>query len=159
MTSSAERKEDRKLSLGNDLRIAGKLDGRTWRDCARAVAELAIARVRLRFNSVQQILAVPPVPRSPAQVTDARLARMVDGIAFAIPRMGARVPWKGTCLVQALAAQRWLSRRGIASEIVLGARKAGDSGIDAHAWLKAGDRIVVGGDLKGYQAFRPSQMR
>jgi hypothetical protein len=73
--------------------------------------------------------------------------------------MGARVPWKGTCLVQALAAQRWLARRGIASEIVLGARKTRDKSIDAHAWLKAGDRIVVGGDLEGYQPFRPSRRR
>jgi hypothetical protein len=69
------------------------------------------------------------------------------------------VPWKGTCLVQALAAQRWLARLGISSEIVLGARKTGGSGLDAHAWLVAGGRTIVGGDVEGYEPFRPSHRR
>ena len=73
--------------------------------------------------------------------------------------MGARVPWRSTCLVQALAARRWLARRGVASELVLGARKPGGAELDAHAWLKAGERIVVGGDGQGYAPFTPPRAR
>lgn len=145
------------MGLGRDLGRARSLTFRTWVDLATAAAELGLARIRLAELGTGE-LAGQKSPRDRASpAVDANDAATIDRVAFAIPRMGARVPWKGTCLVQALAAQRWLARHGIGSEIMLGARKAADDGIDAHAWLKAGDRIVVGGDLEGYQAFRPSQ--
>ena len=142
------------MGLRRDLRRARSLSFQTWADLARATAELGLARIRLARLAAGDLVGQErpsTIPSREAEPGDG--AQTVDRVAFAIPRMGARVPWKGTCLVQALAAQRWLARRGIASEIVLGARKAGDKGIDAHAWLKAGDRVVVGGDPAGYQPF------
>jgi len=139
------------MGLGRDLRRARSLSFRTWADLATATAELGFARIRLAKLAAGELTGNKLIAASQKSVLDHE--RTIDRVAFAIPRMGARVPWKGTCLVQALAAQHWLGRRGIASEIVLGARKTGDKRIDAHAWLKAGDRIVVGGDPSGYQPF------
>jgi hypothetical protein len=50
-----------------------------------------------------------------------------------------------TCLTQALAAQRFLTRSGHASHIEIGVRKDEQSGFLAHAWVVSGDQIVIGG--------------
>ena len=76
----------------------------------------------------------------------------LDRVAFAIRAMAARVPWRSDCLIQALAAQHWLASRGIGSTIHLGVRPS-EAPIDAHAWLKVGDRVVLGGDVAGYAEF------
>ncbi len=143
------------MGLRRDLKRARSLSLRTWADLARAAAELGFARIRLARLAAGDLVGQDGPRTVPSRQADPESgARTIDRVAFAIPRMGARVPWKGTCLVQALAAQRWLARHGVGSEIVLGARKTGEDGIDAHAWLKAGDRIVVGGDVDGYQPFK-----
>ena len=109
----------------------------------RATWELALARRRLaRFD--------------PGSLTvngrEGRLEPDVDRIAFAIRAMGARVPWRSDCLVQALAAQHWLASLGIGSSIHLGVR-ASQAPIDAHAWLKVGGRVVLGGEVGNYAEF------
>jgi hypothetical protein len=142
------------VRLGRDLRRARSLSFRTWADLATATAELGLARIRLARLAAGEVTGNKKIPSRAAVRNE---ERTIDRVAFAIPRMGARVPWKGTCLVQALAAQRWLARRGIGSEIVLGARKGDGSGLDAHAWLVAGGRTIVGGDVEGYEPFQPSR--
>lgn len=142
------------MSLADDLRRAAALGPRVGFDLFRAVAELAIARLRLSAQGPERLLAAgndsPHANLSPIQT------HLIDRVAFAIPRAAARVPWRATCLVQALAARRWLAREGIASQLVLGARKDGDA-LDAHAWLTVGDRVVIGGDVSGHQPFRPGR--
>jgi len=76
----------------------------------------------------------------------------LERITFSVRAMGARLPWRSDCLVQALAAQHWLAAKGIGSAIHLGV-KASQAPIDAHAWLKVGDRIVLGGDVADYAEF------
>ncbi|HVL30522.1 MAG TPA: lasso peptide biosynthesis B2 protein [Sphingomicrobium sp.] len=126
-----------------------RLDKRAAFDLLRAVYELALARVELLAADPEAWLAERRRRRSPGE------AASIDRVAFAIPRAAARVPWRATCLVQALAAQRWLARMGVSSRLKLGARKTSEQAIDAHAWLEAGGRIVVGGDPQGYQPFTP----
>ena len=140
------------LPLRADLEKAAGLDGRTLRDCARAAAELAIARICVSVEPVAHLLA--PVPQAnAADPPNSAQRELLDRVAFAIPRVAARVPWRATCLVQALAAKRWLHRRGIPTELILGAKEAGEDRIDAHAWLKVGERILVGGDVSAYRPF------
>lgn len=125
-----------------------RLDLPTALDLARAGWQLAIARLRLsRFNAADLITG------GSAEADPA----LVEQISFAIRAMGARVPWRSDCLVQALAAQHWLASRGVGSRIHLGV-KPSDASLDAHAWLKVGDRIVVGGDVADYAEF-PLQER
>lgn len=118
---------------------------------ARAAVELAVARGRLKvrgFDAVPRELASPTTPLSPTATA------LVDRIAFALPRVAARMPWRADCLVQALAAQRWLGAKGITSTIRLGAPRHLGARFEAHAWLTVGDRIVTGGDqVDGYVPF------
>ena len=71
-------------------------------------------------------------------------------IGWIVPRVSARVPWRSDCLVQAIAAQRLLSRRNLAGRIVLGIENEAESGFGAHAWLAFGDSIVTGGEVARY---------
>lgn len=135
--------------IARDARKLADLDGKARADLVRAVAELARARLEL--------IAVKPGTWLTSKAMPGRRGdqALIDRVAFAIPCAAARVPWKATCLVQALAAQRWLAAHGIASTLKLGARRSDATGLDAHAWLEAGGRVVVGGDIAGYQPFRP----
>jgi hypothetical protein len=136
------------VGLGRDLRKARRLSLQQWRDIATAARELAIARFRLAFEDAA-VLFARDSPSS-ATLPDGEL---IDRVAFAVPRMAARVPWHATCLVQALAAQRWLGRSGIQSKIVLGARTLAEDALDAHAWLEVDGRVIVGGEITDYSRF------
>lgn len=127
-----------------------------WHDLLRAVHELAAARLRFGRSNARELLGAPPDTfahdlASPITSQDLLLVRRV---AFAIPRVAARLPWRADCLVQALAAQRWLARRGIASALSIGVSNNAAEGFLAHAWLKVGDELVTGGDITRYYPLR-----
>ena len=55
--------------------------------------------------------------------------------------------YANTCLRQALAVQWWLRRRGLSSQLRIGARRTGDT-LDAHAWVELGGTpLAQGPDL------------
>lgn len=82
------------------------------------------------------------------RVEEARaIGRMVETVA-------ARMPGRPACLPQAVAVKWMLDRRGITSALIIGARPArrADGSLDAHAWVRIGHRIVIGGSRsKTYQ--------
>ena len=61
-----------------------------------------------------------------------------------------------TCLVQSLTLRWMLGRRGIASELKIGAMKT-QAGIHAHAWVEVEEQVIgdAGGTEKGFSAFDP----
>ena len=63
------------------------------------------------------------------------------------------MPWRSDCLVQALAAQRWLARKGVPSCLQIGSRKTEMIGFEAHAWLSVGDLVVTGWDIENFEQF------
>ncbi|WP_340588382.1 lasso peptide biosynthesis B2 protein [Erythrobacter alti] len=77
---------------------------------------------------------------------------MVLHVAWVIPRVAHRMPFRSDCLVQAMAAQDWLLGRGIASRIVIGVVSSEDRPFESHAWLTYGPNVVTGGMV---DAFRP----
>lgn len=119
-------------------------------DAVRAIVELAIARVRLERSWSTETLAEPV---DGAQHLDLRQRRLVERVAFAIPRVAARLPWRADCMVQALAARRWLDRAGIATTISVGVAKDMPASFEAHAWLTVGETVVTGGDVSRYVRF------
>ena len=125
------------------LRRLLAIDGRSRRDLAWAAIELAVARFRIRRVTAHELWAMRGDLAPDA-------SPLIDRVAFAIPRVAARLPWRSDCLVQALAARRWLTRGGIATSLVLGVEKGEPASFAAHAWLLAGDRIVTGGDIGGF---------
>ena len=120
---------------------------------AGAFIDLAAARIALRRIKPQDIIAQN---RRIALMADGSLksgdpVKACDEAAFFIGRMAVRVPWRSDCLVQALAGQRWLLRAGVPSEIVVGAAKRTDGSLDAHAWLRFGHRVILGGNVTQFQ--------
>ena len=133
-----------------DVRRALQLSRENWRPRGRALLELALARVRFDDDHSNHLLNAGTTRRSSPTALTRDQARLVEQVTFAIPRVARRVPWRADCLVQALAGERWLRRRGIAAQIVIGVRKNGPAPLDAHAWLEAGDHIVTGGETAGF---------
>lgn len=132
---------------------------RAWSAMPSAVARgtLALARARitlahvaggeiLRFNEDASRRGRP----SAGALDDD--SRMVAKVAFWIPRVARRLPWRADCLVQAIAGQRWLLANGIATNIVIGAENSAEIGFGAHAWLMRGETVVLGGDIAKYVA-------
>jgi hypothetical protein len=66
-------------------------------------------------------------------------------IARRVARLAKCVPWRTTCLVQALAGSLLLKRRGITAVVRFGVTKQ-KPGLAAHAWLIVGGRTVLGGE-------------
>jgi hypothetical protein len=83
-------------------------------------------------------------PESPA--TAERIARDVASVARVVPR--------ATCLVQALAGEWLIVRAGAPVALQFGVA-FGERGLEAHAWLESGDRIILGAE----EAARFSAMR
>ena len=74
------------------------------------------------------------------------------------PRLAARLvcsaaarAGRPTCLTRALVLTRLLLRRGVATELVIGAKREG--AFEAHAWLRVGDEILLGDE--GHTEFAP----
>ena len=128
---------------------ARNLPPREWLDLTVAIFELGLARLRLRRIDPRSVIGRETTAPDPVHAhagTDVRVER----IRKAVARASHRLPWRADCLVQALAAQRWLRRYGIASRIMIGAHERGLDPFEAHAWLTCGDVIVTGGDVGGY---------
>ena len=93
-------------------------------DVIRAALELASARARIGVEA----------DRAKASTRlSAKEHRIVERVAYAIPRVAARVPWRADCLVQAMAARSWLSAHGIASTIHYGVPRHKADRFEAHA--------------------------
>ncbi len=66
-------------------------------------------------------------------------------VAWAIAAIGRRLPFPPTCLTQAVAAKFLLDQQKIPSTLYIGvAPSTVQRGINAHAWLRCGQRVVTG---------------
>ena len=66
-------------------------------------------------------------------------------VSRAILTMSRYLPWESKCLVQAISGKMLLRRRKISSTLYLGVAKKEDGDLNAHAWLRAGATIILGG--------------
>jgi len=64
-------------------------------------------------------------------------------IAWAVRTAGRHLPGGGNCLVQALAGQFMLVRRGVVSQLRIGATKK-DGEFKAHAWVEYEGKTIIG---------------
>jgi len=69
----------------------------------------------------------------------------VRSVSRAILTMSRHLPWECKCLAQAISGKMMLSRRKIPSTLYLGVAKKKDGDLNAHAWLRSGDIIILGG--------------
>jgi hypothetical protein len=105
-----------------------------------AAIELTRARMEVRLLSDDRLLRRLGVPAVPSR-TEAQGDGASD-IGWAVTGMAKRLPGDSTCLAQALAGQRMLSRRRLANELHLGVSSGKE--LRAHAWLTSAGSPVVG---------------
>lgn len=120
---------------------------RTARDLLAAVGYLAWARHRLSRITPGALARNQPNSDTALSLRDVELAKR---IGRALSRASSRVPWRSDCLVQALAAERWLGAMGVPTVLCIGARKDERSQYHFHAWVKAGSFVVTGGEIDAY---------
>lgn len=109
-----------------------------------AAGLLLFFRVALRFLSVQRLTAwMGNAPsRPPAEKNAGNTLRRIEWAMDAVVRHS---PLTFVCFPQSLAAYFMLRRRGIAGTLFYGVARGGRR-LQAHTWIKVGDRIVVGGE-------------
>jgi hypothetical protein len=78
--------------------------------------------------------------RRPHGESESSVARL----AWAVAAVARRVPFRSTCLVESLAADAMLRRRGYASEIRFGVRAPSGGDLAAHAWVEHEGAVVFG---------------
>lgn len=76
-----------------------------------------------------------------APIDAAHVARITWGVNAA----ARHLPFRGTCLVESLAAEAMLMRRGVPCVLRLGVRRPGThDALDAHAWVEWRGGVVAG---------------
>lgn len=128
----------------------------SWRDRALLLEALAIVSalpMALRLAGVQRAMRM--LSRSldgdgPRRRVDETRAREVARIVAMASRHAATT---NTCLHRSLALWWLLGRRGLASELKMGARHA-DGRLDAHAWVEHAG-LVVNDDPSVASAYTP----
>jgi hypothetical protein len=122
-----------------------------WRDkwlLAAAFILLWLARIELYvtgFGDTRKGCALTADLPLPPTALSARVAWSVN--------RAARFVVRPTCLVRAMAGRRLLALKGYGSRIFVGVRSSSDAGLEAHAWLCAGDAVVLGnasGEVREY---------
>ncbi len=101
----------------------------------------------LPFNVVRRLMARRARGSSTRRPTTER-------IGWAISVAKRFVP-KGNCLPQALAAESLLARGGYPVEFRIGVVKTDRGGLEAHAWVESGGRLVVGDLTQGLDTYTP----
>ncbi|MEO1909526.1 MAG: lasso peptide biosynthesis B2 protein [Paracoccus sp. (in: a-proteobacteria)] len=130
------------------------------REAALLVQALgAILRVRMhlvrgKHHALRRLIEAHSLPDK-LVLTQAPRADMAE-IAWSV-RNAARLVPGATCLTQASAGQLLLARRGYASTIRLSVPHQADTvgKLAPHAWLIAGETIVLGGTATDYARHRP----
>ncbi len=95
----------------------------------------------LGYKRMRTLLAGAQIQAQPATTAQGAEA---ERVARAVRLAATRGPTQGTCLSRALLLWRMLNRRGIPAEVRFGVR-AGDSDMEAHAWVEQGGRSLDDG--------------
>ncbi len=145
------------MNLAQSPHIPAKGSKPGWRDlgwlipfAARGLSELVRARVQFARFAAKQIPHRNQRSKDNAAVQTEPDARLLARMAYVLPRISNRLPWRSDCLVQAIAGQNWLNTHGISSEIQIGVELPEDGDFGAHAWLVSHGEIVTGGDIERY---------
>ena len=124
------------LSLsGSDRRLL--VEAAIW----LGVARLIVLLVPFRWITPFLGMHMAESPDTQKQVQKQFAVR----VSWAIWTASRHMPWKCKCLVQAMAGKCILKRRRIPSTLYLGLLKDENEKLKAHAWLRSGDTIAIGG--------------
>jgi Transglutaminase-like superfamily len=135
------------------LRARSPAERRLLVEALVAVALASTAVPLVPFRHIARFLGL--TQGSPADGLEPVKARDALAVAWAVQAAAARMPWHCSCLTEALAASVMLRRREIPATLYLGVATNVPSadGIAAHAWVRCGEKIVVG--RSGHEQFTP----
>jgi Uncharacterised nucleotidyltransferase/Transglutaminase-like superfamily len=100
-----------------------------------ARAALSLLPARWIFRWMER-----PLRRAMGEGADA------ESIRWAVLSVARSSPLRFVCFPQALAAHAMLRRRGVASLIHYGVRRAADGRLRSHTWLEVNRRLLLGGE-------------
>ena len=75
---------------------------------------------------------------------DAEIPTAVPEVQRIVKAVSRRMPWTCNCMVRALTMKKMLARRGIPSTLYMGVAMDGNGNMEAHAWLRCGNRYISG---------------
>lgn len=116
--------------------------------CGAALAQLR-ARRALRRKPIAALLTRPALQPCDTEAPPGRTA--LERVAAAFRATSGWIEAADQCLPRALAARRICNRHGLDAALVLGVRLVPFA---AHAWVQAGDAVVVG-DLEQVRLYTP----
>jgi hypothetical protein len=130
------------LSLLSKLTALDRSDRRLVLEAASLMAVVWAGLRVMRLPTLRRILDRYAAAGSPIRP---REPQSTARVRWAVAAVAARSS-SATCLVQALAADALLRRRGVASELRIGVRTGRDPGVplEAHAWVESGGAVVTG---------------
>jgi Transglutaminase-like superfamily len=110
-----------------------------------AVISLGVARLTVLVTPFRRL--TPILGRHMEESSEEDLVDQAPlwRVAWALRTASARLPWRCSCLEQAIAGKLMLRRRDVATTLYLGAART-DGGIEAHAWLRSGSFVVTGAE-------------
>lgn len=129
-----------------------KFDNKSKGDFIRAFIYCGIARMYILFFPFNKLKKrMGKVKAESPEVVDINTVREARNIGRTVLHAASYTPWQSKCLVQALAAQWMLKRKGISTTIYLGVKKDKQNNMLAHAWTRCGSYYVTGGyNRQGY---------
>lgn len=118
-----------------------------------AALQLARASLELRLAPSRRTAALLGTLQEPGAAERVRPDELREAtlVGKRVADVARRLPWRPTCLRQALAVQRMLRRRGILGELHLGVTAG--AGATAHAWVTVAGHPVAG--AQGLERYVP----
>jgi hypothetical protein len=80
-----------------------------------------------------------------------------ERVGWAIARVSPYIP-RATCLVQALAVQFLLDRRGYSPVLRIGLARGGQKRVDGHAWVELQGEVIIGRAFSSGMLLPPFEM-
>lgn len=115
----------------------------------RCIVVVAAVRLTISITSYRPVLRIiNNRPRVSEKVADPRL--LVWGVAQA-----ARVVPYATCLTQGLALRYFYAKHGMPCSIRIGVRQNDNGAVEAHAWVIAEGRVLLGGTSNDIARYTP----
>lgn len=116
---------------------------------ALAMLGLAIARLATLLPMRVHMKLCGARQREAAGLMPGQIRR-AERVAYVVRRAARLVPFKAVCIEQTIAASLILRCLGVPATAYIGvhrdpAARLDPAGYNAHAWLRAGDRVVIGG--------------
>jgi Transglutaminase-like superfamily len=140
--------------------LLGRADRRLLIEAASLMAVVWAGLRLIRFRALLRMLdwyTGPPSPRVPESSSGVPVR-----VGWAIKAVARRFP-AATCLVQALAADALLRRRGFASRVRIGVRidRRGERPLEGHAWIECQGAVSIGAveDLSDFKALAAMEAR